>query len=280
VTERRPYCLRGHDAALAGRDSSGRCLICKREAMAEVRAAREAELQAARTAELVRVRADGDRRREREHERALAAGGAAAQEARWQRLWDRTLDETNGRYALCQQPQHGDGPPGGCDNRTADVYCAKHSRELERNRVAVVAAPVDPAPRVSRRRDTSSVRAMPPGARRCLADGCLEPAVPNGSRCEEHNTGGWAAYKTKHPQRAAFYASSTWRNMRDAQLRDFPFCVVCGEKASHADHVLAIALGGSQDGPLQSMCAEHHRQKTLADSHGGAKRRAARRKEK
>jgi hypothetical protein len=78
----------------------------------------------------------------------------------------------------------------------------------------------------------------------------------------------------------AFYASSTWRSMRDSQLRDYPDCVVCGEKASHADHVLAVANGGTTDGRLQSMCAKHHHEKTVKDSHESAKRAAARRKEK
>jgi len=79
----------------------------------------------------------------------------------------------------------------------------------------------------------------------------------------------------------AFYASSTWRSMRDRQLRDHPDCVVCGNKASHADHVLAIALGGTTDGQLQSMCAKHHHEKTVSDSHQAAKRAAAaRQKEK
>ena len=96
--------------------------------------------------------------------------------------------------------------------------------------------------------------------------------------CAHHgSSSGWTAYKRRHPERAAFYASSTWRVMRDRQLRDYPTCVVCGEPAGHADHVLAIALGGSQDGQLQSMCARHHRDKTVRDSHEAAKRAAARR---
>jgi 5-methylcytosine-specific restriction endonuclease McrA len=66
--------------------------------------------------------------------------------------------------------------------------------------------------------------------------------------------------------------------MRERQLRDYPTCVVCGERASHADHVLSIALGGSQDGRLQSMCAKHHHEKTVRDSHEAAKRAAARRR--
>jgi 5-methylcytosine-specific restriction endonuclease McrA len=66
--------------------------------------------------------------------------------------------------------------------------------------------------------------------------------------------------------------------MRDRQLKDYPDCVVCGQKASHADHVVAIANGGTTDGQLQSMCAEHHHEKTVRDSHQAAKRAAAARR--
>lgn len=93
-----------------------------------------------------------------------------------------------------------------------------------------------------------------------------------------HRQSRWYAYKTQHPARAAFYASSTWRTMRERHLKANPFCVICGQKASHADHVISIALGGSQDGQLQSMCAKHHHAKTVRDSHEAAKRAAARRR--
>jgi 5-methylcytosine-specific restriction endonuclease McrA len=96
--------------------------------------------------------------------------------------------------------------------------------------------------------------------------------------CQRHGQSGWATYKVKHPARARFYASSTWRFMRERQLRADPDCIICGQKASHADHVLSIALGGSQNGQLQSMCAKHHHEKTVRDSHEAAKRAAARRR--
>ena len=94
--------------------------------------------------------------------------------------------------------------------------------------------------------------------------------------CQRHGSSGWAGYKRRHPERAAFYASSTWRVMRDRHLKANPDCVVCGKKASHADHVLAIANGGTTDSPLQSMCRRFHLQKTVKDSHQAAKLAAAR----
>lgn len=90
---------------------------------------------------------------------------------------------------------------------------------------------------------------------------------------------GWARYKQQHPDRAALYRGEAWRIRRDEHLAAHPTCVVCGRKATTADHIVNLAAGGTFDGPLQSLCAPHHREKTLRESHEGAKRAAARRKE-
>jgi hypothetical protein len=150
MTGRRRYCLRGHDTDAAGRDSSGRCLICKRQAMwaartpaREAAAAARAERQAAREAELERLererieerhrrQAEADRRREQEYQRAIKAGGRVAAEAKWWRLYDQVSEE--GRYGLCQWEDEIDGEyTHTCFNRTRnDVYCAAHNRQVER----------------------------------------------------------------------------------------------------------------------------------------------------
>ena len=80
---------------------------------------------------------------------------------------------------------------------------------------------------------------------------------------------GWGKYALKHPERAEFYASAGWRPRRARHLLSNPFCVVCGEKATAADHIINLAIGGTFDGPLQSLCAEHHRQKTQAEIEAG-----------
>jgi 5-methylcytosine-specific restriction endonuclease McrA len=90
---------------------------------------------------------------------------------------------------------------------------------------------------------------------------------------------GWARYRQEHPDRAALYSGEAWRARRDEHLAAHPTCVVCGRKATTADHVVNLASGGTFDGPLQSLCAPCHRSKTLRESHEGAKRAAARRKE-
>jgi hypothetical protein len=131
VTERRQFCPKGHDTFVFGRDSSYRCLECKRLDSRAARAAREAAAQAERTAELERVNVENERRREREYERALKARGDVAAEARWQRLFVQTLDDTGSRFGLCQWALS-DGNPGACTNRTADVYCSRHNRSTQR----------------------------------------------------------------------------------------------------------------------------------------------------
>ena len=91
---------------------------------------------------------------------------------------------------------------------------------------------------------------------------------------------GWARYRQSRPDLAVIYSGEAWRACRAEQLREHPTCAVCGRKAVTADHVVNLAAGGDFDGPLQSLCMPHHREKTLRESHEGAKRAAARRKEK
>jgi len=78
---------------------------------------------------------------------------AVAAEAKWQRLSIQTLEETKSRYGLCQWALES-GEPGACTNRTANVYCAKHNRQLEREiersrkekAASEVPTPREPAP--------------------------------------------------------------------------------------------------------------------------------------
>jgi hypothetical protein len=279
VTGRRRYCLRGHDTDAGGRDSSGRCLICKREAMWAARAPAREAAAAARAARAVageaeferlererieeprRRQAEADRRREQEYQRAIKAGGRAAAEAKWWRASDETA--MAGRYDLCQWEDEIDGEyTHVCFNRTrSDVYCSMHNRQLERE--------------IERKRKAKERESEHAGPERTT------PSAPRARRRPaKRSTSNWLAYKTKHPERARFYASSTWRSMRDRQLKANPTCVVCGERAGHADHVLSIALGGSKDGQLQSMCTKHHHEKTVRDSHAAARWADQRRHEK
>jgi hypothetical protein len=111
---------------------------------------------------------------------------------------------------------------------------------------------------------------------------CSGYALPGRSRCLAHSrkSDGWAKYAAKHPDRSAFYRSERWRALRDAQLHEHPDCVVCGQRARHADHIVPLSAGGDFGGPLQSLCKEHHRRKTQNESKAGNKRAAARRRQR
>jgi 5-methylcytosine-specific restriction endonuclease McrA len=97
---------------------------------------------------------------------------------------------------------------------------------------------------------------------------------------QNESRSGWGRYRQKRPDLAALYRGEEWRVRRAEQLAKHPTCAICGRKAVHADHIIGLAAGGTFDGPLQSLCAPCHRSKTLRESHEGAKRAAARRKEK
>lgn len=115
------------------------------------------------------------------------------------------------------------------------------------------------------------------GGRGACSDGGW--AVPGASRCSKHLGGSnWAAYAAKFPERYRFYQSGGWRAAREAQLRREPNCRVCGRPAVVADHIRPRAEGGADLDPsnLQSLCAEHSRQKTTAEGHRGMKRKARR----
>jgi hypothetical protein len=130
MTERRQYCPLGHDTFLVGRDSSYRCLMCKRLAMAQARAARQAAEDAIRRAAWERRQAEADREREAERQRNLAAGGLVAREQRWQDAYSRRegdicqWQDDDGHH-LCMRKLDLDGDL---------VYCPKHCDQLERER--------------------------------------------------------------------------------------------------------------------------------------------------
>jgi hypothetical protein len=139
MTERRHFCPRNHDTFEVGRDSSYRCLQCKRDDGATARRARLAaeaavreerrRLQEEAARERRRQEEAAERRREQEYQRALAAGGDVARHARWEREWERSP-------GLCQWQDLGpDGQyrPCMCMRRAEGfgVYCARHSRELD-----------------------------------------------------------------------------------------------------------------------------------------------------
>jgi 5-methylcytosine-specific restriction protein A len=115
--------------------------------------------------------------------------------------------------------------------------------------------------------------------RRCMTDNCPE-LISYGSRCKQHGGSNWDRYKHEHPERAARYADHGWKLRRDAQLAKEPNCQLrlpgCRGRATDADHVIPMSLGGSFDGPLRSLCRPCHLKMT-AEASKESKRRAAER---
>jgi hypothetical protein len=123
MTEKRQFCPLGHDTFIFGRDSSYRCLECKRMASQEARAARLAAEEAERHAEWVARREEYEREREARRQANLAAGGKIAREQRWEDTWHRrecdVCQHTDSEgYHICTRRLGGeDGDP---------VFCPKH----------------------------------------------------------------------------------------------------------------------------------------------------------
>jgi hypothetical protein len=79
--------------------------------------------------------------------------------------------------------------------------------------------------------------------------------VPTALERRRGSSSGWDEYKRRRPDRARQYASSAWRRRSAEHMKANPICVGCGARASVADHILAVGLGGAFDGPLQSCAA-------------------------
>lgn len=98
---------------------------------------------------------------------------------------------------------------------------------------------------------------------------CPNLAVHRG-RCADHQRGPWQ----KRPDQPRVY-DAAWTRFATRWLREHPLCVVCGAKATVADHIIPVAEGGAHCSPAntQSLCDEHHDEKTQQESLRGRARR-------
>jgi 5-methylcytosine-specific restriction protein A len=83
------------------------------------------------------------------------------------------------------------------------------------------------------------------------------------------------ASSTEQREREKFYKTARWLRTREAKLRRDPMCQACAAagritQASHVDHAVPIAQGGSltDDAQLVSLCLPCHSRKTLRERQG------------
>jgi hypothetical protein len=135
MAAKRRYCPQGHDTTIHGRDSSYRCLECKRLAAQESWAVRREQRLAQEQAEAATRQRQEDKRRERKEaaarRRILAAGGEAAIELLQYEAWEAGLCGWEiGPGAVCRRSA----------SRETFVWCRLHNRQLDREQAAKKAA--------------------------------------------------------------------------------------------------------------------------------------------
>jgi 5-methylcytosine-specific restriction endonuclease McrA len=98
----------------------------------------------------------------------------------------------------------------------------------------------------------------------CLKTGCGKASIRGGSYCPTHRPKAW---RKRDPDPFNPYATPTWKRLRaEARARANGTCERCGAPGSHADHIIALALGGEFTGPLQWLCTRCHQAKTAQDA--------------
>lgn len=106
------------------------------------------------------------------------------------------------------------------------------------------------------------------------ASPCHNPTCPNRRPCPDHPTPGRWEDSVPDP----FYRSLQWRRARGRQLRKQPTCQTpgCYLRATDVDHIVSRRDGGADYAltNLQSLCHDHHQQKTSAAGHAARRRTA------
>ena len=153
----------------------------------------------------------------------------------------------------------------------------RRARRLLRPLASRASGPGARIPRALQRQATcrsSSERVgVPP--KPCLVSGYPRRALPGNSRCELHKLKSWS----RRPARPDL--DSAWGRLSLRRRKAFPICEVpgCSRPSASTDHIVPYCEGGTSDwGNLQALCREHHQEKTVAESHQAAKRKAAERR--
>lgn len=106
----------------------------------------------------------------------------------------------------------------------------------------------------------------------CAVAGCYNTTKDNNKYCDKHiNTVERKIFtvRTKSRQWHNKYNNAQWRKKSREFLRNNPYCVECGNKATITDHI--IPHRGNEflfwsDENLQAMCQSCHTRKTFAEN--------------
>jgi len=125
-----------------------------------------------------------------------------------------------------------------------------------------------------------------PSSTKCGTLGCKNPRSLYNANCIEHGGRNDADYSRPQSQERkesnALYGERHWRTFRQAQLSQHPLCAAClvfgrVTQAEHVDHVFPWSQLSKQAfyrNIYQSLCAEHHREKTWLERKGTCRRYA------
>ena len=96
----------------------------------------------------------------------------------------------------------------------------------------------------------------------CSTPGCPRRSLGHG-KCADHERQRRAAYDQARGSAAERGYDAAWQQRRSRYLRTHHHCAMCGQMATHVDHILPLAMGGTHDDAnLQPLCASCHSRKT------------------
>ncbi|MBI1209663.1 MAG: HNH endonuclease [Azospirillum sp.] len=108
---------------------------------------------------------------------------------------------------------------------------------------------------------------------------CPKPghAPFTGPRCPVCAQAGKAAADARRPDAKARGYGADWKKLRAELMPEGTSCRLCGYEASHLDHILPKARGGTDDpSNLQPLCHRCHSTKTDSEDGGFGNRKMRR----
>lgn len=110
-------------------------------------------------------------------------------------------------------------------------------------------------------------------ARVCSKIGCANLIYGSGSLCADHAREAQAQRQANssrpRPNVRQLYGPE-WPEFSRRYLAAHPWCRICGKRAHHTDHIIAVSAGGAvfEEANLQPLCRSHHGKKTASQDGG------------